>query len=156
MTTKTVVSPTDGLMPMTIPMARLHARRRGVTPPRSCRSSGRRILHRTNSRMNCGTSTSRFDAHSMPARCGTGLASRAMENPFRSKARARPKPRPCGEQPGGRLLHAVPRAGRLFKSSLRCRQPRRQQTEWRAGDVVEADLVAELDRLGIAAMFAAD
>ena len=35
-----VLIPTDGLIPMTIPSARLHARRRGVTPRRSSRSSG--------------------------------------------------------------------------------------------------------------------
>jgi hypothetical protein len=35
MITSSVVMPIDGLIPMTIPSARLHARRRGVTPPRS-------------------------------------------------------------------------------------------------------------------------
>jgi hypothetical protein len=59
MTTTSVVSPTEGLIPMTIPNARLHARRRGVTPPRS---SGRSILQRTNSRMDSGRSTSNCDA----------------------------------------------------------------------------------------------
>src|ERR1035437_2797689 len=39
---------------------------------------------------------------------------------------------------------------------MRRRQPCRQQTEGRAGDVVEADLVAELDGLWIAAVLAAD
>ena len=44
----------------------------------------------------------------------------------------------------------------LFQGRLRRCQPGRQQTEGRAGDVVEADLVAELDGLRIAAMLAAD
>src|ERR1035438_8262955 len=44
----------------------------------------------------------------------------------------------------------------LLERRLRGRQPGRQQTEWRAGDVVEADPVAEIGRLGIAAMLAAD
>ena len=39
----------------------------------------------------------------------------------------------------------------LLEGRLRGGQPCRQQTEGRAGDVVEADPVAELDGLGIAA-----
>jgi hypothetical protein len=57
------VIPTEGLIPMTIPKAKLQARRRGVTPPRSCRSSGRSILHRINSRIDSDRSTFRWDAH---------------------------------------------------------------------------------------------
>jgi len=54
------------------------------------------------------------------------------------------------------LLVGVGCARFFFESSLcRC-QPRREQTEGRAGDVVEAVPVAELDGLGIATMFAAD
>jgi hypothetical protein len=44
-------------MPTTPPSARLHARRFGVTPPRSWRSSGRKTLHRNNSRTDSGTSS---------------------------------------------------------------------------------------------------
>jgi len=62
MITTSVVKPTDGLMPMTTPSARLHAKRRGVTPPRSWRSSGRRTLQRHHSRMDSGTSIVTFDA----------------------------------------------------------------------------------------------
>ena len=54
------------------------------------------------------------------------------------------------------LLHAVSRAGRLFESCLRRCQPGRQQTERGAGDVVQANLVAELDGLRIAAVLAAN
>ena len=56
-TTRIVVSPTDGLMPTTMPNAKLHASRRGVTPPRRARSSGRSTWQRNHSRMDCGTST---------------------------------------------------------------------------------------------------
>lgn len=44
-------------MPTTMPRAKLHASRRGVTPPRSARSSGRRTRHRNHSRIDPGTST---------------------------------------------------------------------------------------------------
>src|SRR5580658_3769422 len=44
----------------------------------------------------------------------------------------------------------------LLQRRLRRRQPRRQQPEGRARHIVEPDLVAEFDRLWIAAMFAAD
>src|SRR5215475_11456357 len=54
------------------------------------------------------------------------------------------------------LFVGVRDARLLFQGRLRCCQPCRQQTEGRAGDVVEADLMAELDGLWIAAMFAAD
>ena len=40
--------PTEGLIPRTIPNARLQARRRGVTPPRRRRSKGCSILKRQN------------------------------------------------------------------------------------------------------------
>ncbi len=54
------------------------------------------------------------------------------------------------------LLVGVNRGHLVFESCLGCREPCRQQTEGRAGDVVEADLVAELDGLWIAAVLAAD
>src|SRR5580658_11320012 len=55
------------------------------------------------------------------------------------------------------LLVGVDDAGlALFEGGLRCRAARREQTEGRAGDVVEADLVAELDGLRIAAVLATD
>ena len=52
-------------------------------------------------------------------------------------------------------MHVWPRLLFLECRLRRC-QPRRQQPEGRAGYVVEPDLVAELDGLWIAAMFAAD
>src|ERR1035441_8358475 len=56
-----------------------------------------------------------------------------------------------------RLACGVGRSGLLLlKRRLRGRQPGGQQTEGRAGDVVEADAVAELDGFRIAAMLAAD
>jgi hypothetical protein len=104
--TISVVIPTDGLIPRTMPNAKLHARRRGVTPPRSRRNSGRNILQRRNSRIDSGTSTSASDAmrvligcestHSQAAgsflpglislRCITGfepVSVRAMLRPYR-------------------------------------------------------------------------
>ncbi len=74
MTTRTVVIPTDGLIPITIPSARLHARRRGVTPPRNWRSSGRSMRQRKNSRTDSGTSTGTWDAPQQPQGCGKSLA----------------------------------------------------------------------------------
>src|SRR5580704_19406494 len=44
----------------------------------------------------------------------------------------------------------------LAQRRLRCREPRDAHAEWRARHVVEADLVAEGDRGGIAAMLAAN
>ena len=44
----------------------------------------------------------------------------------------------------------------FFDGCLGCREACREQAEGRAGDVVEADLVAELDGLRIAAVLAAD
>ena len=60
-------------MPITNPKAKLQARRRGVTPPRSCRSSGRKILHRINSRTDPGTSTFRWDALRRSLGCGRAV-----------------------------------------------------------------------------------
>jgi hypothetical protein len=55
-----------------------------------------------------------------------------------------------------RLLAAALDAELLFERGLRRCQPRREQAEGRAGDVVEVDFVAELDGLWIAAMLAAN
>src|SRR5438477_13076943 len=44
----------------------------------------------------------------------------------------------------------------LLQRRLRRRQPRDRHPEWTAAHVVEADLVAELDGIGLAAVLAAD
>src|SRR3954470_14522241 len=56
-------------------------------------------------------------------------------------------------RPRERLLIALARAG---EGRLRRRAARHGDTERRAGHVVEPDLVAERDRVGVAAMLAAD
>jgi hypothetical protein len=50
-------------MPKKTPSAKLHARRRGVTPPSSWRSIGRRILQRNNSRTDWGTSSASIESY---------------------------------------------------------------------------------------------
>src|SRR6185503_17244660 len=54
------------------------------------------------------------------------------------------------------LLVGVNGSHVVFQCCLSCRQAGGQQAEGRAGDVVQADFVAELDGLWIAAMLAAN